>query len=108
MDKIKRFIECLVPVTACNLKCDYCYVIQEGRRKNEIPKFQYSPEHIGNALNKQRLGGICYISICGAGETLIPKEMPNIIKEILKSLISSNKFSSNILEIKSEVIFSLA
>lgn len=84
MDKIKRFIECLVPVTACNLKCDYCYVIQEGRRKNQIPEFKYSPEHIGKALNKERLGGISYISICGAGETLIPKEMPSIIEQILK------------------------
>lgn len=84
MEKIKRFIECLVPVTACNLKCDYCYVIQERRRKNEIPKFQYSPEHIGMALNKKRLGGTSYISICGAGETLIPKELPGIIMEILK------------------------
>ena len=84
MEKIKRFLECLVPVTACNLKCEYCYVIQEGRRKDEIPKFKYSPEHIGKALSKNRLGGTAYISICGAGETLIPKEMPSIIKEILK------------------------
>ena len=84
MDKINRFLECLVPVTACNLKCNYCYVIQEGRRKNEMPKFKYSPEHIGRSLNKKRLGGTAYISICGAGETLIPKEMPSIIIEILK------------------------
>ena len=35
MDKINRFLECLVPVTACNLKCSYCYVIQEGRRKKD-------------------------------------------------------------------------
>ncbi|MBQ2835558.1 MAG: radical SAM protein [Clostridia bacterium] len=84
MEKIKRFLECLVPVTACNLRCEYCYVMQEGRRTDEIPKFRYSPEHIGKALNKKRLGGTSYISICGAGETLIPKEMPKIIEEILK------------------------
>lgn len=84
MDKITRFIECLVPVSACNLRCEYCYIIQENRRKDEIPKFKYSPEHIGKALSKERLGGTSYISICGAGETLIPKEMPDIIEEILK------------------------
>lgn len=84
MDKIKRFIECLVPVTACNLKCEYCYVIQENRRKLEIPKFMYEPEIIGKGLSKERLGGTSYISICGAGETLLPKEMPMIIYEILK------------------------
>lgn len=84
MEKIKRFVECLIPVTACNLKCDYCYVIQQNRRKNEIPKFKYSPEHIGKALSKERLGGTSYISICGAGETLIQKEVIQIVKEILK------------------------
>lgn len=64
MEKIKKFIECLVPVTSCNLKCSYCYVMQEGRRKNQIPVFKYSPEHIGKALNKERIGGTAYISIC--------------------------------------------
>lgn len=83
-EKIKKFIECLIPVTACNLRCDYCYVIQQGRRKDEIPKFKYSPEHIGKALTKERLGGTCYISICGAGETLIPNETVDIVREILK------------------------
>ena len=34
---IKRFIECTVPVTVCNMKCSYCYVMQEGRRSNKMP-----------------------------------------------------------------------
>ena len=84
MEKIKRFIECLVPVTACNLKCEYCYVIQENRRTLKMPEFKYSPDIIGKGLSKGRLGGTAYISICGAGETLLPKEMPLIINEILK------------------------
>ena len=83
MDEIKKFIECLLPVTACNLRCSYCYIIQEGRRKSELPKLKYSPEHIGKALNKKRLGGTCYFSICGAGETLIPIESIQIVKAIL-------------------------
>lgn len=84
MEKIKRFIECTVPVTKCNLKCSYCYIIQEGRRAGEPAKFKFSPEHIGKALSKERLGGACYISICGSGETLIPEEMPQIVGQILK------------------------
>lgn len=81
---MRRFIECLIPITACNLKCSYCYIIQEGRRKNEKAHFQYSPDHIGKALSIERLGGVSLISITGSGETLIPKELPIIVAEILK------------------------
>lgn len=80
----KRFIECTVPVTACNMRCSYCYVMQEGRRTNKMPEFKYTPEHIGKALSKERLGGTCYVNICGLGETLLPKEMPDILENILK------------------------
>lgn len=85
MDKIKRFFECLMPVTACNLKCGYCYVIQRGNRKMEIPKLKYPPEILGKGLCVERLGGICYFSICGAGETLIPEDTIRITYELLKN-----------------------
>ena len=81
---MRRFIECLLPITACNLHCSYCYVIQGNRRTNEKAIFQYSPEHIGKALSPERLGGISLISITGSGETFIPKELPIITYEILK------------------------
>lgn len=81
---MRRFIECLIPLTACNLRCSYCYVIQEGRRKNEKALFQYSPETIGKALSLSRLGGISLISITASGETFITPELPFIAKEILK------------------------
>lgn len=57
MDTIKRFFECLIPVTACNLKCSYCYVIQRNNRKHEIARLKYTPEQIGRALRQERLGG---------------------------------------------------
>lgn len=84
MKKIRRFFECLLPVTACNLKCSYCYVIQRDNRKMKIPELRYSPERIGHGLTKERLGGTCYFSICGAGETLLPEETIQITREILK------------------------
>ena len=84
MDKIKRFFECLIPVTACNLKCSYCYVIQRNNRKNTMANLKYSPERIGEALNKKRLGGICYFSICGAGETTLQIGLEDIVYNILK------------------------
>ena len=81
---IKRFFECLVPVTICNLKCEYCYIIQANRRKGEKACFRYTPEQIGKAMSQERLGGICYFSICGAGETFLAQEVPEIARELLK------------------------
>ena len=52
MEKIKRFFECLIPVTACNLKCNYCYVMQRNNRKNKMANLKYSPEQIGKSLTK--------------------------------------------------------
>lgn len=81
---MRRFIECLIPVTACNLKCSYCYVVQEGRRKNEKANFRCDAATIGKALSVERLGGVSLISITGSGETLIPPELPSVVAEILK------------------------
>ncbi len=83
--KIKRFFECLIPVTACNLKCSYCYVIQRNNRKNKIANLKYTPEQIGAALTQERLGGVCYFSICGAGETTLQLQIEDIIYNILKN-----------------------
>ena len=51
----------------------------------EIPKQKYSVEQIKKALTKQRFGGVCYFSICGAGETLIPDYVINIVQAILEN-----------------------
>lgn len=81
---MRRFIECLIPLTACNLKCSYCYVIHQGRRNNEQANFLYSPETIGKALSVDRLGGVSFISMTASGETFISPELPYVSLEILK------------------------
>jgi organic radical activating enzyme len=85
MEKIKRFIECLLPVTSCNLKCSYCYVIQRRGNEGKLPNMKYSVKEIEKALTVERLGGVCYFSICGAGETLIPEVAVDIAKVLLKN-----------------------
>lgn len=85
MEGIKKFFECLVPESNCNLKCSYCYLIQSNRRTEKRVKFLYTPEYIGKALTKERLGGICYFSICAIGETLLPQEVISISHELLKN-----------------------
>ena len=83
MKKIKKLILCHVPISACNLRCQYCYITLTKSWDAPHPKFRYSPEYIGNALTKERLGGPCFFNLCGSGETLIPAEMPSIIRELL-------------------------
>lgn len=45
---------------------------------------KYSPEHIAKAMRKERMGGTCLISICGAGETMAQKEAVDIAALLLK------------------------
>ena len=84
LERIKRFFECLIPVTACNLKCSYCYIIQRDRRKMKMADLKYTPQQIGTALTVDRLGGVCYFSICGAGETTLQPEIADIVYHIMK------------------------
>lgn len=79
---MKRFIDVMVPSSTCNLCCHYCYVPQETKR-SMASSFLYEPEHIGKALSRKRMGGICHFNICGVGETLIPTQIVNITREIL-------------------------
>ena len=84
MDKIKRLIEILVPVQACNFRCHYCYITHRSLFVKELPKFDYSPEHVAKAFSKERLGGVCVFNFCGEGETLLPPEVPSYMKVILQ------------------------
>lgn len=83
MKQIKRFFECLIPVTVCNLKCNYCYIIQRDYRNMELSQLKYSPQHIAEGLTQKRLGGVCFFSICGAGETLAQPETLEIAQLLL-------------------------
>lgn len=80
---MKRFIDCGIGSFACNLKCHYCYVAQNFLFTQKVPKFKYSADHVGNALSKERLGGVCMFNICATGETLIPNEVVEYTRAIL-------------------------
>lgn len=84
MDEIKYFFECLIPITVCNFRCHYCYVIQRGSNSMKMPSMRYSPKYIVEALSQKRIGGIAYFSICGAGETLMVKELPDLVQGLLQ------------------------
>jgi radical SAM family protein len=83
-EKIRRIVDIFVPVTACNLKCSYCYVRQLEANTGKLPDFQYSPEHVGKALSKKRLGGRAFVNICGFGETLLPPDIVAYVRVLLE------------------------
>ncbi|MDR2406911.1 MAG: radical SAM protein, partial [Bacteroidales bacterium] len=68
---IKRFINCNLPVTTCNLRCHYCYITQSGDFDKKPVRFNYSHECMAEALSVERLGGISYLNLCAEGETLL-------------------------------------
>lgn len=84
MDILTKYIDCVIPVTSCNFNCSYCYITQNDRWSNKPPQFNYSAVDIRKALSKERLGGPCLVNLCGAGETLIPHETLEIMKELLE------------------------
>ena len=69
-NKIVAFVEVLIPITKCNIKCHYCYVMQRENRTNSWPELP-NAKTIVKALSPDRFGGIMYISLCGAGETMM-------------------------------------
>ena len=82
MDKMKRFIECSVPISACNMRCEYCYVTQNGWWNSKKPNFEFKNQ-IKKAFSKDRLGGVCMVNICAMGETLLFEEVIDVIRDIL-------------------------
>lgn len=83
MAKIKRFFECLVPVSVCNIECPYCYIIQENRRAMKMEDFLYSVDTMLCSLTNKRLGGTCFFSLCGVGETMAQKDIIPLVKGLL-------------------------
>lgn len=81
---MKRFIDCYIPVTTCNLRCNYCYITQTRKFRNKLPFFQYDADHIRRALSQERLGGVCHLNFCGGGETLLPPEIIGITRALLE------------------------
>lgn len=100
--KLKGFIEVLIPITICNFKCHYCYVIQRDNRTNNPGRVSHSPQEIAYALRKERLGGEFYISLCGAGETMLVRNLPEIVKCLLSEghfvNITTNGTVSNVFD----------
>lgn len=82
-NRIHKFIELLVHgTTECNFHCEYCYVWRKEDFHKGLIASDYSAKEIRKALSRKRLGGICHINLCALGETLIAKNIEDIIYEL--------------------------
>ena len=85
MAKLKRLINGFIPVSACNFRWQYCYLSHgPDKRVGRMPHFKYSAEYMGKCFSMERMGGACLFNLCGDGETLLPKEIPSLMLELLK------------------------
>ena len=103
-EKIKKYFECYIPVTKCNLKCHYCYVAQANKFKGKILPLKYPVEHIAKALSEKRVGGTAFINLCGDGETMLLPEIVPLVEALLKqghyiSIVTNGTISKRIDEI---------
>lgn len=71
--KLKRVIFLQIPTNFCNMRCEYCYLIQKDDvlRYGERTRYPHRPEFLAAAMSRKRLGGMAYIDITTTGETLL-------------------------------------
>jgi hypothetical protein len=85
MDRLKRLVMVHVPMSICNFRCHYCYLSHRPiAYQGEQLTCQYSPDHVGKALSKERLGGTCFFNFCAEGETLLARQIDEYIYALVK------------------------
>ncbi|MDM8203646.1 hypothetical protein QUW03_04590 [Faecalicoccus acidiformans] len=84
MEKMKRFIECYIPISSCNMRCKYCYVTQNNWWNSKKPDFSFIPK-VKKAFSQDRLGGPCMVNMCATGETLLYEEVLQILRDVLSN-----------------------
>lgn len=84
-DKIKCFVECALPTTVCNLKCSYCWVDQAKILRDKLNDFDFPVEQIVQALSIKRFGGKCLFSLCAFGETLLQKNLTELVAGLIRN-----------------------
>lgn len=84
MDKIKHYIEANIEGCGCNLECSYCYLRQAGyNQARKESCLGYSLDEIRKACSKERLGGACLFNLVGDGETLLPREIIDLVEVLV-------------------------
>lgn len=81
--KIVKFIDCLVPIDRCNLRCSYCYLKEEEKFKSRLAVYP-DAKVIRKALSRERMGGTVFINFCGDGETMLYEDLIPVVCELIR------------------------
>ena len=81
----RKFIDIILDgTTACNFRCEYCYLNEKSSAyTNQIKTSNHSPQEVRLGLSKKRLGGKCFINICASGETMLSEDIIELVYELL-------------------------
>jgi len=83
--RIKHYIEANINGCGCNLQCSYCYLRQAKYNQTRTDScLNYTLEVIQQACSIRRLGGSCLFNLVGDGETLLPKEIVDLIEVLVQ------------------------
>lgn len=86
MDSIKKMFLFAIPMSICNFRCSYCYLAQRDEYYQGVqPEMKYTPEQVGKAMTKERIGGVAYFNFCADGETLLTKNIDQYVKVLLEN-----------------------
>lgn len=79
-----RFIAVDVSVSACNLRCSYCYVRRQGNNTGVIRPLERPAGEIGKAFSRERLEGRAFLYLYANGEPLLLPGLSDIVRSLLE------------------------
>ena len=83
--KLKKFIECYLPMTKCNMHCEYCYIFEHKNSGEEFCDLSKCLQYAASVFSQEHMGGTCLFNICAAGETLLHPDLSKLAHIILSN-----------------------
>lgn len=84
--KLHKVIFIQIPTLWCNLRCSYCYLLQNDKNvlNKEKMRYPHKPNYIAKALSYNRMGGMTYFDLTSFGETFLYKDIVELTKYLLQ------------------------
>lgn len=84
--KLHKVIFIQIPTLWCNLRCSYCYLLQNDKNvfDREDMRYPHKPSYIAKALSYNRIGGMTYFDLTSFGETFLYKDIVGLTKCLLQ------------------------